>query len=67
MREILRSNNPLLLCVDEGLPPVAATWVLKGSIGSPLQRPSGEQRIGRAPTTLDEAGLGTWVDGDDTA
>ena len=76
MREILRTNNPVLLTFvevllrDAGLAPVVADLnmsVLEGSIGIlPRRILVGTEDWTRARRVLDEAGLGAWVDGDDT-
>jgi hypothetical protein len=77
MREILRSNNPVLLSFvevllrDAGLEPVLADLnmsVLEGSIGIlPRRILVGAEDWIRARRVLNEAGLGAWVRGDDTA
>jgi hypothetical protein len=76
MREILRTNNPVLLSFveallrDAGLEPVVADLnmsVLEGSIGIlPRRILVGTEDWTRARRVLNEAGLGAWVEIDDT-
>jgi Putative prokaryotic signal transducing protein len=76
MREILRTNNPVLLSFveallrDAGLEPVVADLnmsVLEGSIGIlPRRILVGTEDWTRARRVLNEAGLGAWVESDDT-
>lgn len=77
MREILRTNNPVLLSFvevllrDAGLEQMVADLnmsVLEGSIGIlPRRILVRTEDWTRARRVLDEAGLGGWVNGDDTA
>ncbi len=75
MREILRSNNPVLLSFvevllrDAGVRPVIADGnmsIMEGSIGilprRILVRPD---ELEKAREVLDEAGLSHWVNDDD--
>jgi Putative prokaryotic signal transducing protein len=76
MREILRTNNPVLLSFveallrDAGLEPVVADLnmsVLEGSIGIlPRRIIVGTEDWTRARRVLNEAGLGAWLESDDT-
>jgi hypothetical protein len=77
MREILRTNNPVVLTFvevllrDAGLEPVLADFnmsSIEGSIGIlPRRILVGTDDWTRARRVLDEAGLGAWVIGDDVA
>ena len=75
MREILRSNNPVLLSFvevllrDAGVQPLVADGnmsIMEGSIGVLPRRilVSSDELI-RARRVLEEAGLGHWVNDDD--
>jgi hypothetical protein len=75
MREILRTNNPVVLTFvevllrDAGLEPIVADVnmsVIEGSIGIlPRRILVGTEDWARARRVLDDAGLGAWVIGDD--
>jgi len=75
MREVLRSNNPVLLSFvevllrDAGLDPLVADRnmsVLEGSIGAlPSRVLVRAEEFSRACRVLREAGLGHWVEDDD--
>lgn len=75
MREILRTNNPVLLSFvevllrDAGVQPVIADGnmsVLEGSIGVlPRRIMVRPDDMTRARRVLEEAGLGHWVNDDD--
>jgi hypothetical protein len=77
MREILRTNNPVVLTFvevllrDAGLDPVMADVnmsIVEGSIGILPRRILVETEYWtRARRVLEEAGLGAWVVGDDMA
>jgi hypothetical protein len=77
MREILRTNNPVVLNFvevllrDAGLGLVVADvnmTIVEGSIGILPRRILVEtKQWTRARRVLEEAGLGTWVVGDDLA
>jgi hypothetical protein len=77
MREILRTNNPVVLTFveallrDAGLEPVLADVnmsIVEGSIGILPRRILVESEDWAcARHVLDEAGLGSWVVGDDMA
>jgi hypothetical protein len=77
MREILRTNNPVVLSFvevplrDAGLAPVVADVnmsVAEGSIGIlPRRILVGTEGWTRARRVLNEAGLCAWVIGDDVA
>lgn len=76
MREVLRSNNPVLLSFvevllrDAGLDPLVADRnmsVLEGSIGALPSRVLVQvEDFARARRVLQDAGLGHWVEDDDT-
>lgn len=75
MREIMRSNNPVLLSFvevllrDAGLDPLIADGnmsVLEGSIGVlPRRILVRSDDLARARRILEESGLGHWVNHDD--
>lgn len=75
MREILRTNNPVLLSFvevllrDAGVQPLIADGnmsVMEGSIGAlPRRIMVHPDDMTRARRVLEEAGLGHWVNDDD--
>ncbi|HEX7076343.1 MAG TPA: DUF2007 domain-containing protein [Hyphomicrobiaceae bacterium] len=75
MREILRSNNPVLLSFvevllrDAGVQPLVADGnmsIMEGSIGVlPRRILVSTDDLTRARKVLQEAGLGHWVNDDD--
>ncbi len=75
MREILRSNNPVLLSFvevllrDAGVKPLVADGnmsIMEGSIGVlPRRILVRSDDLTRARQVLQEAGLGHWVNDDD--
>jgi Putative prokaryotic signal transducing protein len=77
MREILRTNNPIVLSFvevllrDAGLAPVVVDVnmsVAEGSIGIlPRRILVGSEDWTRARQVLDDAGLGAWTIDDDVA
>jgi hypothetical protein len=77
MREILRTNNPVVLTFvevllrDAGLDPLVADVnmsIVEGSIGILPRRVLVEtEQWTRARRVLDETGLGAWVVGDGMA
>jgi hypothetical protein len=76
MREVLRSNNPVLLSFvevllrDAGLQPLIADdnmSVLEGSIGIlPRRILVSAEELAQARRVMEEAGLGHWIQSDET-